>query len=120
MKTSHFTAMIIAACAAVLLAPTAARAGHDSCTPRERLIGYHSCGAPIYLVPRICGYHPCGAPRYSWKREIRHSSCRCRNGHHHYGSHRDSAYGWSHRKRDWCSNTRYRSSGGSFRISFGW
>lgn len=115
--------MIIAACAAVLLAPTGAQAGHDSCAPRERLVGHHSCGASIYLVPRICGYDSCGSPRYSWKRVIRHSGCRCqsnRHDHHHYGSHSSHGYSSGYRRSSRCSTSRYRSSGGNFRVSFGW
>ncbi len=56
--------MLSVAIAAFSLIPiNQASAGHDS---NRRLVGYSSCGEPIYAVYQIYGHDHCGRPLGRW------------------------------------------------------
>ena len=121
MNTKSLATLLFAVIAAFALIP----ATQADAAPCARIVGYHSCGAPIYLVPVFCGYDRCGNPVYHYRREVR--GCRCGSKHdYHHSRHRHSytrPHIQTHRIPSYggCSSSRssyYRGRSG-FSISFG-
>lgn len=101
--------MLVVAVAAFSLVPIHnASAGHDS---NRRVVGYTSCGDPIYSVYHIHGYDHCGRPVGHWVTQYPSS-------HHQSGGYRPQ-YRQSYRP-DYsrhCEPSRSRSNWG-FSIRF--
>jgi len=89
MTTKSLTALLIATITFVALLPRQAEAGH----PASRIVSYHSCGAPVHLVPVLCGYDSYGNPVYHYRQEVR--GCKCGQRSHAHSSHSRSSYGRS-------------------------
>lgn len=75
------------------ITPTESSA-RDYCHNDRRVVGYHSCGAPIYSVYHVHGYDRYGHPVGHWVTDrSSHSGCRScysrssysRSRHHHHG-----------------------------------
>lgn len=62
-------ALAVAAAALGFAAPSSASA-YDHCHPgARRVVGYQSCGTPIYAVYQVCGYDGYGRPIGRWVTE---------------------------------------------------
>ena len=65
-----------------------ASADHNFC---RRLVGYTSCGEPIYAVYQICGYDRCGRPIGRWVTEYPSSRYEREEHRPHYSHDRESS-----------------------------